>query len=83
MTTAMVLDSIEQAIWVRRREGVIDLKDVVHHTDRRSQYTSIRFTERFAEPGFEPSVGAVGSSYDNALAETLNGSVQDRVDQTP
>ena len=73
MTTAMVLDSIEQAIWTRQREGIFDLKDVVHHTDRGSQYTSIRFTERLAEAGIQPSVGAVGSSYDNALAETING----------
>jgi putative transposase len=73
MATTMVLDSIEQAIWIRQREGVMDLKDVVHHTDRGSQYTSIRFTERLAEAGIQPSVGAVGSSYDNALAETING----------
>jgi putative transposase len=73
MATSMVLDAIEQAIWSRQREGVHDLKDVVHHTDRGSQYTSIRFTERLAETGIQPSVGAVGSSYDNALAETING----------
>lgn len=73
MATSMVLDAIEQAIWTRHQEGVLDLKDVVHHTDRGSQYTSIRFTERLAEAGIQPSVGAVGSSYDNALAETING----------
>ncbi|MGO9033502.1 IS3 family transposase [Mycobacterium sp.] len=73
MATSMVLDGIEQAIWTRQQEGVMDLKDVVHHTDRGSQYTSIRFTERLAEAGIQPSVGAVGSSYDNALAETING----------
>jgi putative transposase len=73
MATSMLLDSIEQAIWTRQREGVFDLKDVVHHTDRGSQYTSIRFTERLSEAGIQPSVGAVGSSYDNALAETING----------
>ena len=73
MATSMVLDAIEQAIWTRQQEGTIDLKDVVHHTDRGSQYTSIRFTERLAEAGIQPSVGAVGSSYDNALAETING----------
>jgi putative transposase len=73
MTTAIVLDSIEQAIWTRQRDGVLDLKDVVHHTDRGSQYTSIRFSERLAEAGIQPSLGAVGSSYDNALAETING----------
>jgi putative transposase len=73
MATSMVLDAIEQAIWTRQQEGTIQLKDVVHHTDRGSQYTSIRFTERLAEAGIQPSVGAVGSSYDNALAETING----------
>jgi putative transposase len=73
MATSMVLDAIEQAIWTRHQDGVIDLKDVVHHTDRGSQYTSIRFSERLAEAGIQPSVGAVGSSYDNALAETING----------
>lgn len=73
MATSMVLDAIEQAIWTRQGEGVLSLKDVVHHTDRGSQYTSIRFSERLAEAGIQPSVGAVGSSYDNALAETING----------
>jgi putative transposase len=73
MATSMVLDAIEQAIWTRHREGVLDLKDLVHHTDRGSQYTSLRFSERLAEAGIQPSVGAVGSSYDNALAETING----------
>jgi putative transposase len=73
MATSMVLDAIEQAIWTRQQQGVLDFKDVVHHTDRGSQYTSIRFTERLAEAGIQPSVGAVGSSYDNALAETING----------
>ena len=45
----------------------------MHHSDRGSQYTSIRFTERLAGAGIQPSVGAVGSSYDNALAETIIG----------
>jgi putative transposase len=62
MATSMVLDAIEQAIFTRQREGVFDLKEVVHHTDRGSQYTSIRFTERLAEARIQPSVGAVGSS---------------------
>jgi putative transposase len=73
MATSMVLDAIEQAIWTRQHEGAMDLKNVIHHTDRGSQYTSIRFSERLAEAGIQPSVGAVGSSYDNALAETING----------
>ncbi len=45
----------------------------VHHSDRGVQYVSIRYTERLAEAGIEPSVGSVGDSYDNALAETING----------
>ncbi len=72
MTTSLVLDAIEHAIWTRERAGW-DVKDVVHHTDRGSQYMSIAFTERLAEAGIQPSVGAVGSSFDNALAETING----------
>jgi transposase InsO family protein len=64
-----VLDALEQAIHKRRpnRGGL------VHHSDRGSQYLSIRYTERLAEAGIEPSVGSVGDSYDNALAETING----------
>jgi putative transposase len=73
MATSMVLDAIEQAIWTRQKDGVMNLNGVVHHTDRGSQYTSIRFSERLAEADIQPSVGAVGSSYDNALAETING----------
>jgi transposase InsO family protein len=46
---------------------------LIHHSDRGSQYVSIKYTERLAEPGIEPSVGSVGDSYDNALAETING----------
>jgi putative transposase len=46
---------------------------LVHHSDRGSQYVSIRYTERLVEAGIEPSVGSVGDSYDNALAETING----------
>ena len=46
---------------------------LVHHSDRGSQYVSIKYTERLAEAGIEPSVGSVGDSYDNALAETING----------
>lgn len=72
MTTGLVLDAIEHAIWTRNRDGW-DVKEVVHHNDRGSQYTSIAFTERLTEAGIQPSVGAVGSSYDNALAETTNG----------
>ena len=63
-----VLDALEQAVH-QRRPGA----GLVHHSDRGSQYLSIRYTERLAEAGIEPSVGSVGDSYDNALAETING----------
>ncbi len=68
--TDFVLDALEQALYERRpRTG----SRLVAHSDRGSQYTSIRYTERLAEAGIEPSVGSVGDSYDNALAETING----------
>lgn len=72
MTTDLVLDALEQAVWTRHRAGR-DLSAVIHHSDRGSQFTSIRFSERLAETGIAGSVGAVGDSYDNALAETING----------
>lgn len=67
---SFVLDALEQALHDRRpmRGG-----GLVHHSDRGSQYVSIKYTERLAEAGIEPSVGSVGDSYDNALAETING----------
>ncbi len=70
MTTDFVLDALEQALYARQPEN----SDVlVHHSDRGSQYVSIRYTERLAQAGIEPSVGSRGDSYDNALAETING----------
>ena len=66
--TQFVLDALEQALHARRPGDAL-----VHHSDRGSQYVSIRYTERLAEAGIEPSVGSVGDSYDNALAETING----------
>ncbi len=65
-----VLDALEQALHARRPAHKTGL---VHHSDRGSQYVSIRYTERLAEAGIEPSVGSVGDRYDNALAETING----------
>ncbi|BAQ70186.1 integrase catalytic subunit [Rhodovulum sulfidophilum] len=65
-----VLDALEQAVHDRRP---IKGAGLVHHSDRGSQYLSIRYTERLGEAGIEPSVGSVGDSYDNALAETING----------
>jgi putative transposase len=70
MRTDFVLDALEQALCARRpeRDGAL-----IHHSDRGSQYVSIRYTERLAEAGIQPSVGSRGDSYDNALAETING----------
>ena len=68
LQTDIVLDVLEQALWARGKP-----RGVTHHSDRGSQYLSIRYTERLAEAGFQASVGRVGDSYDNALAETING----------
>jgi putative transposase len=70
MRTDFVLDALEQALYARQpeRDG-----SLTHHSDRGSQYVSIRYSERLAEAGIEPSVGSRGDSYDNALAETING----------
>jgi transposase InsO family protein len=68
--TDFVLDALEQALHDRRP---VQRSGLVHHSDRGGQYLSIRYTERLAEAGIEPSVGSVGDSYDNALAETKNG----------
>ena len=65
-----VLDALEQALHERRPTRGAGL---VHHSDRGSQYISIKYTDRLAVAGIEPSVGSVGDSYDNALAETING----------
>lgn len=64
-----VLDALEQALHERRPERE---QGLIHHSDRGSQYVSIKYTERLAEAGIEPSVGSVGDSYDNALAESIN-----------
>jgi transposase InsO family protein len=67
---AFVLDALEQAIWARRpAQG----GGLIHHSDRGAQYVSIKYSDRLAEAGIDPSVGNVGDSYDNALAETING----------
>ena len=70
MRTDFVLDALEQALYDRRpqRDGAL-----IHHSDRGSQYVSIRYSERLAEAGIAPSVGSKGDSYDNALAETITG----------
>ena len=67
---SFVLDALEQALHDRRP---VQGGGLVHHSDRGVQYVSIKYTERLTEAGIEPSVGSVGDSYDNALAETING----------
>ena len=69
LRTELPLEALEMAIW--RRNSILD--GLVHHSDAGSQYTSIRYTERLAEAGIAPSVGSVGDSYDNALAESTIG----------
>jgi putative transposase len=66
----IALDALEQALYDRR---FVDGEELIHHSDHGVQYVSIRYTERLAEAGIEPSVGSVGDSYDNALAETIIG----------
>ena len=68
MHTEFVLDALEQALYERKPSD-----GLVHHSARGAQYLSIRYSERLAEAGIEPSVGSKGDSYDNALAETING----------
>ena len=70
MQTDFVLDALEQALYDRQPESS---ESLIHHSDRGAQYVSIRYTERLAQAGIEPSVGSRGDSYDNALAETMNG----------
>jgi transposase InsO family protein len=68
MSADLTLDALEQSLWVRKVNGPL-----IHHSDRGSQYLSIRYSERLAAAGVEASVGSGGDAYDNALAETING----------
>lgn len=68
LRTDLALDALEQALHARQ-----DTKGLVHHSDRGTQYVAFRYTERLADAGIERSVGSVGDSYDNALAESING----------
>jgi len=68
LKTELVLDALEQALWSRT-----PIEGLVHHSDRGCQYLSIRYSDKLVEAGIDASVGSVGDSYDNALAETING----------
>jgi putative transposase len=73
LRTSLALDALEMAIWTRKRDPNSNLSELIHHSDRGGQYLSIRYSERLAEEGAVASVGSRGDSYDNALAETVNG----------
>ena len=73
LRTDLALDALEQAIWARRPDTADPDRGLVHHSDAGSQYLSIRYSMRLAEAGISPSVGSVGDSYDNALAESVIG----------
>jgi len=68
MRSELVLDALEQALYARTHP-----KNLIHHSDKGSQYVSIRYTERLVEAGIQASTGSTGDAYDNALAETING----------
>jgi putative transposase len=72
MTTDLVLSALEMGLW--RREVVRNR--LIHHSDKGSQYTSLRFTQRLADAGVAPSTGSVGDSFDNAVAESFFGSLK-------
>lgn len=72
MTQQLVTDAINQAIDFRKRSGTTDLDALIHHSDAGSQYTAVSFTQHLADEGILTSVGTVGDSYDNALAESVN-----------
>lgn len=76
LRTDLPLEALGMAIWTRQRHGINDLAGLIHHGDRGSQYTSIRYTDRLAEAGAIPSVGSRGDSYDNALAESTIGQLK-------
>ncbi|WLP93169.1 IS3 family transposase [Gordonia sp. NB41Y] len=84
MTTDLVTAAIDNATAARMRSGVTDLDGLTHHNDAGSQYTALAFTERLAEAGIAASVGSVGDSYDNALAESVNSDYKNElVDNQP
>lgn len=67
------LQALDMAAWETKREGAVDLTGLVHHADHGSNYLSVVYTDRIGELGAKPSTGTVGDSYDNALAEAVNG----------
>lgn len=84
MTTHLVDAAVTNAIGSRKRSGVVDLTSLIHHSDAASQYTAIEFSRRLADEGIAASIGTVGDSYDNALAESVNADYKNElVDNGP
>ena len=70
----LVMTPLRMALWQREHEGhPVQARELIHHSDAGSQYTSIRFTDHLELEGIQPSIGSVGDGYDNALMETING----------
>lgn len=80
MTTPLVLDALNMAAWSRRH---VDIEGVICHSDAGSQYVSLAYTQRLAEIGAAPSIGTIGDSFDNALAETTNGMYKTELFRNP
>jgi len=80
MTTSLVLDALNMAAWTRR---LVSLNGLICHSDAGSQYTSVAYTERIDEIGAAPSIGSVGDSYDNAMAESVIGLFENRAAPQP
>ena len=80
MTAALVLDALNMAAWTRRHTG---LEGLICHTDAGSQYTSVLYTDRIDEVGAAPSIGTVGDSYDNAMAESVMGLFKTELHRNP
>jgi len=80
MTTSLVIDALNMAAWTRRG---VDIDGVVCHSDAGSQYTSIAYTDRLAEIGAAPSIGTVGDSFDNAMAESAIGLFKTELHRNP
>jgi transposase InsO family protein len=80
MTTSLVLDALNMAAWTRRHESLAEL---ICHTDAGSQYTSIAYTERLCDIGAAPSIGTIGDSFDNAMAESVMGIFKTELHRNP
>jgi putative transposase len=79
-TVELVIQALDMAIW---RRGQMRAAHAIHHSDQGSQYTSFAFTRRLRDAGITPSMGTVGDALDNAMCESLIGTIKDRTAQPP